>query len=181
MAPPKAQIRLNKELKKAVHSAEEYEDYLTLIQFLTKERSILATRLKRIEMAISEFYSAGGDITSEDGVVKVSFGELKYVIVFDENGDVEQYSVRNPGDKYETEYAHKIFFCSYIRPYYQTRVKNIEDQLADLDNDNTLRGICELRDVIRGDRWLTTSAVSGIKIQKEEDVDPYGVFDEEDE
>lgn len=181
MAPPKAQLRLNKELKRAVHSGDEYEDYLTLVQFLVKERSILALRLQRLESALAEFYTAGGKITEEDGTVNVTFGDLQYVIKFGPGGDVEHYSVRNPGGKGETEAAHKMFFCTYIRPYYESRVKVIDEQLADLDNDNTLRGICEIREAIRGDRWLTMSTVSGVDIQREEDIDPYGVFGREED
>lgn len=181
MAQPKAQIKLNRELKRAVHSGDEYDDYQAIMQFLNKQRSILAFRLRRIEMAINDFYNAGGEMEKVDNVLNVSFGDLRYTVVYNSLEQVEEYHVKHPGNKNEVEYCHKIYYCSHMRPKFASTIKKLDEQLADLDNDNTLRGIFEIRNAIRGDRWLTMSAVSGVGIQREDDIDPYGVFGREDE
>ena len=180
MSIPKPQLRLSNELKKAVHSHEEYEDMMTLVQFMVKERSELAMRLSRITMQLEIFYAAGGKIIKGDKTVTITFENFSYVIRYNEDGDVCEYTVHNPSNTIGVDHAHRIFFCSYIRPWYVQKLKEIEEQLADIDNDNTLRGIAEIRKAIRGDKWLTISSISGTAIQSEEDIDPFGIFGSDD-
>lgn len=176
MATPKPQLRLSTELKKAVHSREEYEDMMTLVQFMVKERSEIALRLSRISAQLEIFVAAGGRIVNEDKSTTITFGDLTYSIRYNDDGDVCEYTVRNPSNTIGVDHVHRIFFCAYIRPWYLQKLQQIEEQLADIDNDNTLRGIAEIRKAIRGDKWLTISAISGTAVQSEEDVDPYGIF-----
>lgn len=181
MSMPKAQMKLNLELKRAVQSGDDYDEYVAIVQFMQKQRSKLAIRLKEMDAAIDEFYRTGGTMKQDENVLTISHGNLQYTIVYDADGQIVEYLVKNPGEHNKLEYVHRIYFCAYWRPYFESKIKNLDEELADLDNDNTLRGIFEVRKSIRGDRWMTMSALSGVNIQKEEDIDPYGIFSREDE
>lgn len=172
----KMQLRLSSELKKAVHSQDEYEDMMTLVQFLVKEKSVLSQRLARITAQLAVFRTAGGEIVNSDGSTVIKFDDLVYTVKYDKDGCVSEYTVKNPGNSIGVEHIHRIFFCAYIRPWYVQKIEQLDEQLADIDNDNTLRGIAEIRKAIRGDKWLTIASISGTSVQSEEDVDPYGIF-----
>ena len=47
MAAKKPQIRLNNDIKKAVHSGNGYEDYMTVYQFLKCKLDMLTRALRR--------------------------------------------------------------------------------------------------------------------------------------
>lgn len=172
----KSQMKLNSQLKKAIHSSDEYEDYMTLVQFLVKEKSILSLRMARIIAKLSSFEAGGGVIEHQEGGTRVSYGDIVYVISYREDGSIRRYYVDNPDDSVGAEYCHEIFWCSYIRPYYADKIAQIDKQLADIDNDNVLKGIGEIRKLLRQDRYMTAAAISGTMIQSEEDLDPYGLF-----
>lgn len=174
----RAQLRLNTELKKAVHSSDEYEDYMALVQFLVKQKTILALRLSRIIEQLEWFEASGGSITHDPDLkcTSIQYMDLEYTVEYRDDGSVSKYTVVNPDNQVAVEYVHKIFFCAYIRPMYSDKIDLIDEQLADIDNDNVLKGIGEIRKSIRGDKYLTTAAISGASIQSEEDIDPYNIF-----
>lgn len=169
-------FRLSTDLKKAIHSSDEYDDYITLHQFLTKQQSVLAERMKRIVKVLADFETSGGKIKTEDKTTTIELGKLRYTVTYREDETVEKYTVENPDEQESVEQIHKIFFAGYILPLYESKLNEINKQLTDLDNDNTLKGIFEIRKAIRRDKYLTTAAISGTVIQSEDDVDPLGIF-----
>lgn len=177
MTAPKMPFRFNNELKKAVHSGDGYEDYKTVYQFLQEKIDVLQYRLNRMQKHIDDFYGRGGTIESEDGSHVVSIDASKIRITYDGDGDVTGYSVEGlKGRREYVWYMLGLFFSTHLMPIYGQIVEDTREQLRDIDNDNILRGIAEVRDLIRGDRYLTSAAVSNMKISAEEDVDPFGIY-----
>lgn len=175
----KAGLRLNQELKKAVLSSDEYDDFMILVQFLVKQRSLLVLRMARIVEELRSFEEMGGCIDFDEGTVTVELDTLRYTVEYRSDGSVARYTVDNPENSDAATYVHRIFFAAYIRPIYADKIRLLDEQLTNLDNDNTLKGIGEIRKSIRGDRWLTIEAVRGTSIQTEEDADPYKIFEDE--
>lgn len=169
-------LRLNPELKKAVMSSDEYDDYIILVQFLTGQRSLLYSRLERITGMLNEFELNGGIIKNDGNVTTIEFNTLCYTVEYRDDGSVGKYTVENPDNSVAVDWIHRIFFAAYIRPIYADKIDGLNEQLRDIDNDNVLKGIGEIRRSLRGDRYLTTAAISGASIQSEDDVDPFGIF-----
>lgn len=169
-------LRLNQELKKAVLSSDGYDDYVTLVQFLTKQRSLLMTRMIRVIEELHNFEKMGGIIDFDNDTVTIQLDTLKYTVEYREDGSIGRYSVENPDNSDAVEYVHRIFFAAYIRPIYADKLQLLDEQLDDIDNDNVLKGMGEVRRAIRGDKYLTVEAAAGTSIQLEEDADPLGLF-----
>ena len=174
-------MRLNDNLKRAVHSGDGYDDYMTVYQFLKHKSALLANRIKKLRYTIANFFEEGGEIVSDtDDVFDVSIQGVRLTIKYDEAGDVTDYSVS--GMKRKKDVVNRLlslFFCTHMIPIYEDILLATEEQLADMDNDNVLRGMSELRDIIRGDRYLTVGSISDVKIASEDDPDPFGIFAEE--
>ena len=99
----------------------------------------------------------------------------------DDSGEVTGYEM--DGIKGKQDVVRRIlslFFCLHMMPVYAKILDVTAEQIADMDNDNVLRGMSEIRDLIRGDKYLTASSIRGTDIRTEEDpADPFGVFSEE--
>lgn len=171
MAAKKPQVRFNNDLRKAVHSGDGYSDYMTVYQFLVQKLNGMKDLLRRSKHFIQDFYLEGGEVRQEDkGVFHASIDGVDLRIVFDGDGDVSEYSVT--GIKRKKDVAKRIlnlFFYEHLIPMVEDIILTTEEQLKDMDNDNTLRGLSELRDIIRGDKYLTSMVVSGVEIATEED------------
>ena len=170
MAAKKPQIRLNNDIKKAVHSGNGYEDYMTVYQFLKCKQDMLTRALRRIKHRMEDFYYDGGEVFQEDdSTFHASRAGVDLRIVYDGEGDVTEYTVT--GIKKKSHVAERIlyqFLDELFVPFFENAIAVTEEQLKNLDNDNTLRGLCELRDLIRKDTYLTTAAISGLDIMSEE-------------
>lgn len=177
MSTAKPMFRFSRDLKKAVHSGEGYDDYMTVYQFLQEKIGILQYRINRMQKHIDDFYDEGGVITHDGNVYTVELGESKITVLYDESGSVTGYSVEGlKGRREFVWYMLGLFFSTHLMPIYQKIIDSTQEQLKDVDNDNILKGISEIRDLIRGDRYLTAAAVSNLKIASEDDVDPFSMF-----
>lgn len=174
-------VRLNDNLKRAVHSGDGYDDYMTVYQFLMQKAALLSTRIKKLRYTIASFFEEGGEIVTErEDTFDVTIHGVRLTIVYDEAGDVTDYSVSGMKRKKEVvDRLLSLFFCTHMIPIYEDILCKTKEQLADMDNDNVLRGMTELRDIIRGDRYLTVGSISDMKIASEDDPDPFGIFEEE--
>lgn len=176
-------LRLNNELKKAVSSSDEYEEFITFLQFYKKERNMLTLRLRTIETVISDFSAKGGKITIENGVYTCSLDDTSYRVVYGSTGEVAEYSVKLGGKKGRDTVTqmHKLFFAVAVKPLYTDRLADVERALKNLENDNIIRGNVELRRLIRDDKYLTVSAIGRTDISKEDSDDPFGIFGDDDQ
>ena len=172
MTAKKPQIRLNRDLKKAIHSGNGYDDYMTVYQFQMQKLALIRTTLKKVKHRIEDFFLDGGEICREDDidVFHATLDGVDLRVVYDEDGDVSDYSIT--GMKGKGDVAKRIlnmFFDEHLISILGDIISVTDEQLKDMDNDNTLRGLFELRDIIRGDKYLTAAAISGIDIATEED------------
>lgn len=172
----KPAVRFNKELRKAIHSGDGYDDYMTLYQFEKYKLSVLNQRIRRMQHAIDEFFDDDGEIDHQGQLFEVSLGETKLKVLFDDAGEVTDYSLTGiKGRRDVVDRIMGLFFSVYLLPVYKRIIAATEEQLADLENDSILKGMCEIRDIIRGDRYLTSFAVSGTDLSSEAD-DLYELF-----
>ena len=177
-----AQIRLNDELKKAVHSGSGWYDYKVTVQFLNSMKDLLRNNIQSARAELSLFFGGGGVIEEDDSgdVFDLSFDGVNVHIVYD-GGEVSEYTVSGmKGRRDVVQRLLSLFFYDRMLPKYENMVVEIDRMLADLDNDTTLRGLSELREIIRGDRYMTVSAISGLPIRDESD-DGYDLFGGEEE
>lgn len=176
MAAKKPQAKLNRELKKAVHSGDGYDDYMTVYQFQQQKLAMVRNALKRAKHGIDDFYYDGGEIIQgADNVFIAVMDGVELRVVYDKDGDVSDYSIT--GMKGKSQVAKRIlnlFFDEHLIAIFEEIIKLTEEQLKNMDNDNTLRGLFELRDIMRSDKYLTASAISGLDIAMEDDP---GLFD----
>lgn len=180
MANNKPQMRLNKELKKAIHSGDGYDDYMTLKQHYEQQKGIVTHRIKKLEAQINDFVQNGGRAGCKPSGVEITKGGVNYVVEFNDHGDVCRYEVtRKDASKEDVSELHKLFFAMYLLPKYATSLKSIDLSLANMDNDNTLKGMASLRDQIRKDQYLTMGAISGVDIGIESDHDPFNIMGDE--
>ncbi len=162
------QQKLNRELRKAVHSGDGYEDYMTVYQFLHSKISLLNQRMRRMQRDIDTFFDDGGEIALNEEHYDVSLDGVTLSVSYDEDGEVTDYFISGMKGKRDTvRRIMGLFFSVHMMPIYRRIISETNEQLADLDNDRTLRGMSELRDIIRGDRYLTSFAVSGVEIDSE--------------
>jgi len=176
-----AQNRLNRDLRKAVHSGDGYDDYMRIYQFLRQKQNIVNERMRIMRHRIDDFYNDGGTVTEGDGSFTVSLSGVSVHIGFDVEGDVSSYKVDGMKGKRDTvERILSLFFCLHMMPVYRHILETTMEQIADMDNDNVLRGLSEIRELIRGDRYLTASSIAGTELRSEDDIpDPFGIYGEE--
>ncbi len=180
MVIKKPQMKLNRDLKKAIHSGSGYDDYMTIYQFQMQKLAILRKTLRDMKYSITDFYEDGGEVsqTEEENVFHATLDGVELRVVYDHEGNVDEYSIT--GMRKKPDVAKRIlnlFFNEHIIPIYEGIIATTEEQLKDLDNDNTLRGLYELRDIMRGDKYLTAAAISGLEIVSEDDRDIFaGIF-----
>lgn len=179
---PRPQIRLSKELKKAVHSGGGWEDYATVCQFEAHKVAVLDKRLRIMRHALDDFYLDGGTVEgppeekTEDGVFRMALDGAVMEIVYAADGTVKGYTVSGMnGSGAVHRRMLSLFFCLHLIPVYENIIEATKEQLADIDNDNVLRGIAEIRELLREDRYLTAAAISGVDISTE-DEDPFDLF-----
>ena len=60
MARKTPQNRLNRDLRKAIHSGDGYDDYMTVYQFLRQKQALVTERMKIMRHRIDDFYADGG-------------------------------------------------------------------------------------------------------------------------
>lgn len=162
------QQKLNRELRRAIHSGDGYDDYMTAVQFMQAKVSLLKQRMLRMQGDIDRFFDEGGEITCEDEVFNVHIDGVTLLVRYDGDGEVSEYTVSGMRGKRDVvRRLLGLFFCVHLIPVYKGIVEATAEQLADMDNDRTLRGMSELRDLIRGDRYLTSYAVSGLDVDTE--------------
>lgn len=176
----RAGLKLNRELRKAVHSGNGYDDYMTVYQFEQGKIAELTRRIARMQHEIDGYYEAGGKLIEDpEGVFTLALAGVRMKISYDGSGEVTGYAVDGIKGHRDTVWEMlSLFFCTHLMPIYERILDRTADQIADMDNDNVLKGLCEVRDIIRGDRYLTTAAVSGVNINTESDTDPFGIFDD---
>ena len=170
-AKTKPQMKLNRDLKKAIHSGDGYDDYMTVYQFQMQKLALMRTTLKRIRRRLEAFFMDGGEIyPDEEGVFHASIEGVELCVVYDQDGDVSDYSISGiKGKSHVAKRILNLFFDEHMIPIFENLITLTDEQLKDMDNDNTLRGLFELRDIMRGDKYLTAAAISGIEIATEED------------
>lgn len=182
MAKKTPQNKLNRDLRKAIHSGDGYDDYMTVYQFLRQKQALVTERMKIMRHRIDDFYADGGEAyQKKDGTFRVILDGVTLSIAMDDSGEVTGYEM--DGIKGKQDVVRRIlslFFCLHMMPVYAKILDVTAEQIADMDNDNVLRGMSEIRDLIRGDKYLTASSIMGTDIRTEEDpADPFGVFSEE--
>lgn len=173
-------LKLNRELRKAVHSGDGYDDYMTIYQFLQAKVGLIKQRMAGMERSVDSFYEKGGKITMDSGSGEcvVTYGDVCITVIYDAEGDVTDYSVRGlKGRREVLWFMLGLFFCVRLIPVYRGIIAQTEEQLANLDNDNVLRGMSEIRDLIRGDKYLTVAAIGDMDVSAES-VDPFDLFPE---
>lgn len=178
-----AQNRLNKDLRKAIHSGDGYEDYITVYQFLKQKQALVTERMRLMRHRIDDFYDEGGEATMDrDRNLTLSLNGVVMHVYVDGDGEISGYDLNGIRGKREVvQRLLSLFFCLHMLPIYGSIVQTTVEQLADMDNDNVLRGMTEIRDIIRGDKYLTVSSLLGTDIRTENDIDPFGLFTEEEE
>ncbi len=176
-----AQNRLNRDLRKAVHSGDGYDDYMRIYQFLRQKQNIVSDRMRIMRHRIDDFYGDGGNVTEENGLFTLSLSGVLLHIGFDADGEVSSYGVEGMKGRRDTvERMLSLFFCLHMMPVYRHILETTAEQIADMDNDNVLRGMSEIRELIRGDRYLTASSLAGAELRSEDDIpDPFGLYGEE--
>lgn len=172
-------MRLPREVKRAIYSGEGYENYKTLVQFHTRTQTLLEARIHAMEEFTSEFYESGGTMEETEDGCTVAMGETRYTVAFGKDGRVARYSVENPLDEDAMRYLHGLFFVLYMLPIYRSTLEHVKRGLADMENSNVLKGLDQIRKVIRDDKYLTVAAISGLEVRVEEEVDPFEVFGNE--
>jgi hypothetical protein len=183
MARGNPQIRYNTEMKKAVLMGDEYDYFKTFRQFYAAELQILTSRRSMAQHAVEKFATSGGslDLDTDTGVCTVQYGGTSYVVEYDEDGGVRRYTVENPaGDEEDILYLHWMFYCSVMLERLDTAIAEVEEKIANLENDVLLRSVSKAGGTIGGDTYLLAGAVSGLDLRGDEDVDPFGVFRDED-
>ena len=173
-----AGLRLSREVRQAVHSGDGYDDYVTMYQFEHAKMNELNHRIARMEQAIQAFYDDGGEISQQGDLdFTISYDSVRLHIIYDTDGQVSAYSVEGMrGRRATVKRILGLFFSIHLLPYYRQILDTTEDQLKDIDNDNVLKGISEIRDLIRGDKYLTTAAISSVGLSQEEGEDPFGIL-----
>ena len=170
-AAKKPQAKLNRELKKAVHSGDGYDDYMTVYQFQQQKLAMVRNALRRAKHRIDDFFYDGGEILqTEENEFRAAIDGVELRVVYDDDGDVSEYSIT--GMKGKSQVAKKIlnlFFDEHLIPIFEDIILLTDEQLKNMDNDNTLRGLFELRDIMRSDKYLTAAAISGLDIAMEDD------------
>lgn len=173
---------LNRELRKAVHSGEGYETYITIYQYEKGLQDALEQAKLSAEEDIRNFYRDGGQIERQGLNILMTFNGASLFIEYDIQGNVISYTPR-PVFRHRRDIQRMmgLFFDTYMLPKYNAMLEKSKDQLEDLDNDRIIRGICEIRDLIRGDRYMTVNAVSGMGTSEEDSTDSLGIFDKGEE
>jgi len=165
-------------------SSDEYPEFMTLLQFYTDLVKQVELRKKKIEESIQDFFAEGGDITREGNLVTISCEDpdtgdtLTYKITYASNGDVEEISYKPKRNPVLVEKMQRMIFCITLLPFYEDMIGTFNTNLSNLKNDNVLNGLAEVRNMIRGDQYLTVGAIGGVDISRIADSDPFGIFEE---
>ncbi|MBQ7701246.1 MAG: hypothetical protein IJT54_02470 [Candidatus Methanomethylophilaceae archaeon] len=166
-------MKLNRDLKKAIHSGSGYDDYMTIYQFQMQKLAIIRKTLRDMKHSINDFYEEGGETyETDENEFCASIDGVTLHVAYDDEGNVIEYSIK--GMRKKPDVAKRIlnlFFYEHIIPIFEDIIETTQEQLKNLDNDNTLRGLYELRDIMRGDKYLTAAAISGLEIVSEDDRD----------
>lgn len=153
---------------------------MTFVQFLRAKITLLTDRKAAAEVELESFRAMGGKAVydAENGTYTVSHGETVYTVRYGKDGTVAEYNVRNPLNKESMSLLHRVFFATYMLPKYEAIIESTQETLRNLDNDSTLRGMGEMRRIIRDDNYLTVAAVSGVGVDVEKDDNPFAVLGE---
>lgn len=176
------QIRVPPEVRKATVAGPGYEEYKKYTQFIGKCCSVIDSRLKLMKKATSDFYAEGGTCEKKDGAVTIALRDTVYQVAYAPDGRVVHYSCDHPhGDTSDQLLIERLFYCLVLTPRYEQLLATFKAESADLENDVTIRGIAEIVDAIRQDKYLTMTAVSGAGIVSDQDADPFQMFNQEEQ
>ena len=178
-AKTRTQIKFSRALKAAVHSGDGWDDYTTLVQFLNQKVALIELKASETAGRIDGFFEDGGTVDDEgEGIMHASFGGTELRAVFGPGGDVEEYTLSH-ARRSSVERIWQLFRDQCLLTAYSSIIARTRESLKDLDNANTIEGLRELRCMIRGDRYLTAAAVTGLDVAVEDDQDLLSCLEEE--
>lgn len=174
----KAGLKLNRELRKAVHSGDQYEEYKTTYQYNLGYMAWVREIISRMEAEIDAYYADGGALeVIDEHDWHLVIGDTEMDIRLDDDGNVQEYTRRHVhGHMPEVRRMQMMFFAANMLPIYKQILETVQECQKDLDDANIVKGLSEIREIIRGDKYLTVAAVSGVGISEEEDIDPFRIF-----
>ena len=133
MAKKTPQNKLNRDLRKAIHSGDGYDDYMTVYQFLRQKQALVTERMKIMRHRIDDFYADGGEAyQKKDGTFRVVLDGVTLSITMDDSGEVTGYEM--DGIKGKQDVVRRIlslFFCLHMIPVYAKILDVTAEQIAD--------------------------------------------------
>ena len=164
-------VRLNNEIKKAIHSGDGYHEFKTLMQFYGEMKTAAEKVRKDMDNNVQRFLSIGGDLQyADDGMIIATYSKVTLGIRFDDE-DKEIAEIKYVNDtklKIMSDLADVIYQFKMI-PHVDDMMQMIQDMNVDLENDNALRGLVEIRNTFRSDPHLTAFGISGISLKNPDD------------